>query len=93
VVHRNAAAIKINQFGRGSFSFSVTPTQDPKALAAGSNLPTQGDAFASFLLGNVTLTEVAAQIAAARFRATTFALYLDDSWKVTPKFTVSIGLR
>ena len=82
-----------NQFGRGSFGFSVTPTQDPKALAAGSKLPTQGDAFASFLLGNVTLTEVAAQIAAAQFRATTFALYLDDSWKVTPKFTVSVGLR
>ena len=25
-----------NQFGRGSFTFSVTPTQDPRALTAGS---------------------------------------------------------
>jgi len=81
-----------NQFGRGNFTFAVNPTQDPRALT-NSSLPIQGDAFASFLLGNVTLTEVAAQIAAAQFRATTFALYLDDSWKVTPKFTVSIGLR
>src|SRR5947208_3674755 len=34
-----------NQFGRGSFGFSVTPTQDPKALTAGSGLSAQGDAF------------------------------------------------
>ena len=42
-----------NQYGRGSFTFAMTPTQDPRAHA-GSGLP-QGDAFASFLLGNVTL--------------------------------------
>ena len=51
----------------------------------------QGDAFASFLLGNVTLTEVAAQIASVQFRATSFAVYLDDVWKVTPKVTLSLG--
>src|ERR1700704_3877325 len=44
-----------NQYGRGSFSFSQTQTQDPTTHS-------QGDAFASFLLGNVSLTEVAAQI-------------------------------
>ncbi|MBS1829193.1 MAG: TonB-dependent receptor [Acidobacteria bacterium] len=82
-----------NQFGRGSFGFAVNPTQDPRALTAGSGLPTQGDAFASFLLGNVTLTEVAAQIAAVRFRATSFAFYVDDVWKITPKLTLSLGLR
>jgi hypothetical protein len=82
-----------NQFGRGSFSFAITPTQDPRALTAGSGLPAQGDGFASFLLGNVTLTEVAAQIAAARFRATSFALYVDDVWKIAPRLTVSVGLR
>jgi len=41
----------------------------------------------------VTLTEVAAQIAAAQFRATSFAVYLDDVWKLTPQLTVSLGLR
>jgi hypothetical protein len=75
-----------NQYGRGSFSFSTTPTQDPVTHL-------QGDAFASFLLGNVTLTEAAAQIASVQFRATSFALYLDDVWKVTPRFTLSLGLR
>jgi hypothetical protein len=60
-----------NQYGRGSFSFSITPTWD----AATSS---QGDAFASFLLGNVTLTEVAAQIASVQYRQTSFAVYFDD---------------
>jgi outer membrane receptor for monomeric catechols len=41
----------------------------------------------------VTLTEVAAQIAAVQFRANDFALYVDDVWKVTPKLTLSLGLR
>ena len=53
----------------------------------------QGDAFASFLLGNVTLTEVAAQIASVQFRQTSFAVYFDDVWKITPKLTLSLGLR
>jgi hypothetical protein len=75
-----------NQYGRGSFSFSQTPTQDPVTH-------TQGDAFASFLLGNVTLTEVAAQIASVQFRSTSFAVYFDDVWKVSPKVTLSLGLR
>ena len=41
----------------------------------------------------MTLTEVAAQIAAVQFRATSFAFYFDDVWKVTPKLTISVGLR
>src|SRR5713226_5046426 len=75
-----------NQYGRGSFGFSQTPTYDPVTHS-------QGDAFASFLLGNVTLTEVAAQIASVQFRATSFALYFDDVWKISPKVTLSLGLR
>src|SRR6266481_2043859 len=75
-----------NQYGRGSFGFSQVQTQDPSTHS-------QGDAFASFLLGNVSLTEVAAQIASVQFRATSFAVYFDDVWKVTPKLTLSLGLR
>src|SRR5262249_39064958 len=82
-----------NQYGRGSFGFSVAPTQNPRALAPGSTLAQEGEAFASFLVGNVTLTEVAAQNAAVQFRSTSFALYFDDIWKITPKVTLSLGLR
>ncbi len=75
-----------NQFGRGSFTFSTTPTWDPSTSSG-------GDAFASFLLGNVTLTEVAAQIASVKYRQTAFYLYADDTWKITPHLTLSLGLR
>ena len=73
-----------NQFGRGSFSFSTTPTWDPSTSSG-------GDAFASFLLGNVTLTEVAAQIASVQYRQTSFYLYVDDVWKITPHVTLVPG--
>jgi hypothetical protein len=75
-----------NQFGRGSFTFSTTPTWDPSTSSG-------GDAFASFLLGNVTLTEAAAQIANVQFRQTSFALYFDDVWKLSTHFTLSLGIR
>jgi hypothetical protein len=75
-----------NQFGRGSFTFSTTPTWDPTTSSG-------GDAFASFLLGNITLSEVAAQIASVRYRQTTFYAYVDDVWKINPHLTVSLGLR
>ena len=69
---------QFNQVGNQlAAAVSVSPLRRrriPRALTAGSGLPAQGDAFASFLLGNVTLTEVAAQIAAAQFRATSFRL-------------------
>src|SRR5437016_8291753 len=47
----------------------------------------------SLLSFNVTLTEVAAQIASVQYRQTSFALYFDDVWKITPKLTLSLGLR
>src|SRR5260370_12133618 len=78
-----------NQYGRGSFGFSKRETGDPLTPTD----PTKGDEFASFLLGNVNLTEVAAQLASVQFRATSFAVYVDDVWKVTPKLTLSLGLR
>jgi outer membrane receptor protein involved in Fe transport len=36
---------------------------------------------------------IAAQIASVQFRATTFAVYFDEVYKVSPKMTVSLGLR
>ena len=54
---------------------------------------TQGDAFAEFMLGTITLVEDAVQIDEAQFRSTSFALYFDDTWKITPKLTQTLGLR
>jgi hypothetical protein len=76
-----------NQFARGQFTFTRNATQN---LAISG---TSGDPFADFLLGEVFQAEAAVQIATARFRATGFALYLDDTWKITPRITINMGLR
>ncbi len=75
-----------NQFGRGSFTFDINATRNP-ATASG------GDDFADFILGQVKRSEAAVSIANAAFRATSFSLYTDDVWKITPKITLNLGLR
>jgi hypothetical protein len=74
-----------NQFSRGQFTFQ------PNATA--SSTLTGGDAFAEFLLGTLYQSEVAVGIANATFQRNTMALWVDDTWKVTPKVTLSLGLR
>jgi len=74
-----------NQYGRGSFGFSQVQTRIPRRTRRVTHLPRSAR--------NVSLTEVAAQIASVRFRATSFSVYFDDVWKVTPKLTLSLGLR
>ncbi len=76
-----------NQFARGSFIIEPNATQNPAVTAR------TGDSFADFLLGYIRRPEVAISIAEADFHSTGFALYVDDSWKVTPKLTLSLGLR
>ncbi|MBI1791815.1 MAG: TonB-dependent receptor [Acidobacteria bacterium] len=75
-----------NQFARGSFGFEINASRNPGANAG-------GDAFADFLLGQVRRPEAAVSIAAAQFRATGFVLFVDDTWKLTPKVTLALGLR
>jgi len=75
-----------NQFARGQWTFDLQATQNPLNK-------TQGDAFAGFLLGQLYQAEAAVSIAQAQFRSNSFALYLDDTWKLTPKLTLSLGLR
>jgi hypothetical protein len=86
-VRRDAYNQVGNQFARGSFGFIRNATNNP-SLAG-----TTGDPFADFLLGEVYQPEAAAAIAAAQFRSTGFALYVDDVWKITTKFTLNWGLR
>jgi hypothetical protein len=76
-----------NQFARGQFTFTRNATNN-LALSGRS-----GDPFADFLLGETFQSEAAVSIANAKFRATGFALYIDDVWKVTSKMTLNFGLR
>jgi hypothetical protein len=74
-----------NQFARGQFTFQANATLSPTL--------TGGDTFADFLLGDMYQSEVAVAIAAADFQRNTFHAYFDDTWKITPKLTLAMGLR
>jgi len=75
-----------NEFGRGSFEFPGTMTQNP-------NTKVGGYSAADFYLGYPTRAETAVANAFHQFRATALALYFDDSWRVSTRLTVSMGLR
>jgi hypothetical protein len=81
-----------NQFARGQFSFITVATnsfrlENNVARAFG------GNSFADYLLGQLNQSEAAVQIARAQFRATGYAFYFDDTWRVNSKLTLSLGLR
>ena len=76
-----------NQFPRGSFIFQAKATFDP------ANRAPTGHSFADFLLGESRRSERALGIANTMFRATFFYLYAEDTWKITPKLTLNLGLR
>ncbi len=75
-----------NQFARGAFLFEPNVTTNRGAANTGNS-------FADFLLGYCKRCEVSVSLATAEFRARTQYYYIDDSWKVTPKLTLNIGLR
>ena len=74
-----------NQFSRGQFGFQPNATQ--------SSTKTGGDAFAEFLLGDVYQSTVAVALATAKFQRNAEAAFIDDTWKVNPKLTLTLGLR
>ncbi len=74
-----------NQFSRGQFTFQPNATQSASL--------TGGDAFAEFLLGDLYQSEVAVGIANATFQRNMEAAWVDDTWKLTSKLTLSLGLR
>ena len=79
-----------NQFSRGQWTFQPNATQSsPSATGA----KTGGDAFSEFLLGDSYDATVAVSIANAQFQRNVEAAFIDDTWKITPKITISLGLR
>ncbi len=70
----------------GNFNFSNNTTADP------NNLGTTGNAFASFLLGDVDSADrVGSQ--EEKLRNRDFSPYIQDDIKLRPNLTVNIGLR
>jgi len=74
-----------NQFSRGQFVFQPNATRS--ASGAG------GYGFAEFLLGNLYQSTIAVAIANAKFQRNVEHAFFDDTWKLTPKLSLSLGLR
>ncbi|NWF82395.1 MAG: TonB-dependent receptor [Bryobacteraceae bacterium] len=75
-----------NEFARGRFTFTGSFTGNGNTLAGGYN-------GADFLLGAPSTIEAAVALARADFRNSELALYIDDTYKVTRRLTISMGLR
>jgi hypothetical protein len=77
-------------FCSGTFNFTQRTTSTPDS--SNPNFGNYGSSFASFLLGEVDATE---RIFAGedRLRNKAFALYAQDSFKMSKRLTVSAGMR
>jgi hypothetical protein len=90
-----ARRVRFNQIGavvpRGRFTWDGRFTQGPSDLANRAGV--SGLPLADFLLGFMSNSEGQVGAPIANFRSSYFALYLQDTWRVTPKLTINLGLR
>jgi hypothetical protein len=77
-----------NQFLRGQFTSEPLTT----SFYTGTTL-VGGDALADFLLGDIQSSTVALAPAYADYVRNVEAAYVDDTYKISPKLTISAGLR
>lgn len=78
-----------NEFPRGQFYFDSQYTNAVTPTGGGNG----GYTGADFLLGDTYDAIVAVSLARADFRNSEWATYLDDTWRIHPHVTVSLGLR
>ncbi len=75
----------------GNFQFTNIFTAN--LSAAGTPVANTGNAFASFLLGQVTKFSIDAQSQVLKPRANIVEFFLQDDWRATRRLTVNIGTR
>jgi hypothetical protein len=80
-----------NQYSRGQYSYQPNATLSAPDPVTGKR--TGGYAFAEFLLGYPFQSTVAVAAAYATFQRNMESAFVDDTWKVTPNLTLSLGLR
>src|SRR5579883_1590021 len=78
----------VNVSGVGSFAFNNRQTDD-----GFGSLDYAGNAYASFLLGQVNTSGRAIAYTNAGFRRHMTGTFFQDDWKVTPHLTLNLGLR
>ena len=83
-----------NQFSRGQFfAQPISTALETKDPVTGKVSLSGGDSLADFLLGDLSQATVAVAVANANYVRNVEAFYADDTYKVLPKLTVSVGLR
>ncbi len=75
-----------NQYTRSQLQFNGQYTANPQGLVG-------GNAAADYDLGDLYRVDLALQVASSNDTANSFALYIDDTYKMTSKLTVTLGLR
>jgi Carboxypeptidase regulatory-like domain/TonB dependent receptor len=78
-----------NEFPRGQFYFDGRYTN----MVTPSGGGTGGWSGADMLLGDSYEAIQAVSLAKANFASSEWATYIDDTWRVAPKVTISLGLR
>jgi hypothetical protein len=77
--------------GRGLFDFSGVMTS--QLDASGNSIPNTGLDFADFLLGLSDNTEVQFGTSSNYGRQWQFSTYVQDDWRIAPRFSVNYGVR
>jgi hypothetical protein len=75
------------EYARGAFSFSGVYSAGPGGSASSAS------SFADYLLGALSSASLAVSIAKTDFTANGFAVYVGDTYKLTRKLTLDLGLR
>ncbi|MCX6602868.1 MAG: carboxypeptidase-like regulatory domain-containing protein, partial [Acidobacteria bacterium] len=82
-----------NEFPRGQFIFNGQFTNSINPTSATAATQSGGYTGADFLLGTPNNSIIAVALASANFTNNEWSTYLDDTWRLSPKLTVSIGFR
>jgi hypothetical protein len=94
--HYLKAGFEWRRVGGITYVNSQSQFQFPSALTAGTfnNPPsTQGDGFATMLLGALDNSSQVYGGPAPVPYSTWYGMFIQDTWKVSPKITINIGLR
>ncbi len=82
----------IDGLTNGTWTFGSNMTEQPSLLGITTTQGFDGFEFASYLLGGMSSNNLNAPIALSNNK-TQFAMYAQDTWKVTRKLTLDYGLR